>query len=238
MCSYIICLCYLFAGSVIVPSYYSYSRFGVLQWNGSSPTGHCSDFTRNDLTATCNSPNSSVLFDGNIPTLTGLDSSSWASQLLILQTTSRAGNFVLKFGFPNFVLFNIQRVEIVVMHCPEWGLSAARGVKLSKYSPFTYTFDIETVFYTVGSDVPCGSLMKICMSVNVSRHYNINQYHEDPKELHVTFDNSMYWVHLAEVTFFDTDSPCQDFTIVPVDGRGNGMNDANILVLQGVVALP
>ena len=35
-------------------------------------------------------PNSTVLFDGNISTLTGLDGETWASQLLTLQTKKEA----------------------------------------------------------------------------------------------------------------------------------------------------
>ena len=46
--------------------------------NGSSATGNCSNYAN----GACNDP---VLFDGHIPTLTGLDGDTWASQLLTIQ---------------------------------------------------------------------------------------------------------------------------------------------------------
>ncbi len=51
----------------------------------SSATGHCSDVS--DSGRVCNTPRSSVLFDG-IPTLTGLDGNMWATQLLTLNTST------------------------------------------------------------------------------------------------------------------------------------------------------
>ena len=52
--------------------------------NGSSATGNSSNYT----SGACNDPASSVLFDGHIPTLTGLDGDMWASQLLTIQEPS------------------------------------------------------------------------------------------------------------------------------------------------------
>ena len=60
--------------------------------NGSSVTGNCSSVTtfssRHNGLSRCDVPTSSVLFDGNIPALTGLDGDMWASRLLTLQTTN------------------------------------------------------------------------------------------------------------------------------------------------------
>ena len=56
--------------------------------NGSSATGNCSNYA----SGACNDPASSVLFDGHIPTLTGLDGDMWASQLL---TTQGSGVLIL-----------------------------------------------------------------------------------------------------------------------------------------------
>ena len=55
--------------------------------NGSSPTGKCSNISMAETRTTCLQPTSSVLLDGRVPTLTGLDGDMWASQLLTLQTT-------------------------------------------------------------------------------------------------------------------------------------------------------
>ena len=55
--------------------------------NGSSSTGNCSNVATSTHSgqSRCDTPTSSVLFDGNIPTLTGLDGDMWASQLLTLR---------------------------------------------------------------------------------------------------------------------------------------------------------
>ena len=45
----------------------------------------------NDCYSKCEASTSSVLFDGNIPTLTGLDGDMWASQLLTLQIRNQSG---------------------------------------------------------------------------------------------------------------------------------------------------
>ena len=41
--------------------------------NGSSSTGNCSNVSMASTMTTCLQPTSSVLFDGHVPTLTGLD---------------------------------------------------------------------------------------------------------------------------------------------------------------------
>ena len=56
--------------------------------NGSSSTGRCSLFIRSSTRQTCLIPTSSVLFDGNVPTLNLLDGDMWASQLLTINTTA------------------------------------------------------------------------------------------------------------------------------------------------------
>ena len=82
--------------------------------NGSSATGNCSSVTtfssvRNGLSR-CDVPTSSALFDGNIPTLTGLDGDMWASQLLTLQTTNGREIISVFMGTPE-----VGRVELVML---------------------------------------------------------------------------------------------------------------------------
>ena len=84
--------------------------------NGSSATGNCSNYAN----GACNDPASSVLFDGHIPTLTGLDGDMWASQLLTIQEPS----FLILFDFtdtPNYT--GVEAVEVVAFTCPEWGMT-------------------------------------------------------------------------------------------------------------------
>ena len=74
----------------------------------------------NDSHSICEAPTSSVLFDGNIPTLTGLDGDMWASQLLALQIRNPSrieiiSDFTGRSG--------VERVELVMFNCPEWGIA-------------------------------------------------------------------------------------------------------------------
>ena len=64
--------------------------------NGSSNTGNCSNVTAiSDALLRCHSPSTSVLFDGNIPTLTGLDGNMWATQLLTFSNSTLTFHSVL-----------------------------------------------------------------------------------------------------------------------------------------------
>ena len=84
--------------------------------NGSSDTGHCSNVTVINGNIRCDSPSTSVLFDGIIPTLTALDGNMWATQILALRSSSG----ILTFPFS---LNAVRRVEVVMFNCPQWGIS-------------------------------------------------------------------------------------------------------------------
>ena len=76
-----------------------------------------------NMKANCNSPTSSVLFDGNIPTLTGLDGDTWASQLMILHQPEFGHYFnYSSFDFSNTLDYRRIRIEVTVFNCPQWGL--------------------------------------------------------------------------------------------------------------------
>ena len=66
----------------------------------------------------CTDPTSSVLFDGHIPTLTGLDGDMWASQLLTMSPL--ASTTEITFDFTGTV--RVDRVEVVMFNCPQWGI--------------------------------------------------------------------------------------------------------------------
>ncbi len=88
--------------------------------NGSSEDGNCSLL----VTITCNEPTTSVLQDGIIPTLTRLDGDMWASQLLTINTTRLTTHVTFDFqDTPGYVAIGVQRVEVVMFNCPEWGIS-------------------------------------------------------------------------------------------------------------------
>ena len=88
-------------------------------------TGLDGDMWASQLLSRCNAPTSGVLFDDNIPTLTGLDGDMWASQLLTLQiTTEIVSDFTDTPGYAR-----MERVELVMFNCPEWGV-AVQAIRL------------------------------------------------------------------------------------------------------------
>ena len=107
--------------------------------NGSSANGNCSNVTLS-ISRTCSNPTSSVLFDGHIPTLTGLDGDMWASQLFTIERVFN--NIQMHFYFTTAP--GIMAVEVVAFTCPEWDIaaehigllnSAMSSVVDSKYRP-------------------------------------------------------------------------------------------------------
>ena len=163
--------------------------------NGSSPTGNCSDVSMGDTMTTCLQPTSSVLFDGRVPTLTGLDGDMWASQLLTVNTIQ--STFVI-FDFtdtPGYV--GIQRVEVVMFNCPQRGIASTTIVLLratARGQPFS-TFASTSV----SSLTSCEFLVRVCLSGHVSQPVIGLQF---------TLDQDSDWVHLAEVTFYPRGSTC------------------------------
>ncbi len=164
--------------------------------NGSSRTADCSNVI-NFVGGTfiCPEPSSSVLHDGDIPTLTGLDGNMWARPLLTIQparpgiTTLVAFEFI---GVPDYT--GVNRVEVSMFNCPQWGISVqsismleARDVSLSGTI-------IATIFPTVTS---CDSLVTV----------SISQRSIQPAVgLQFTVGPASNWVHLAEVTFYGSES--------------------------------
>jgi hypothetical protein len=103
-----------------LPSSFSFRATDVVSVNGSSATGHCANVATSGGMRICAEPTTSVLFDGNIPTLTGLNGANmiWASQLFTLSS-----NFMrtkMTFNFHESVRIN--RIEVVMFHCPEWDI--------------------------------------------------------------------------------------------------------------------
>ena len=167
--------------------------------NGSSSTGRCSNTTRQN----CFTPTSSVLFDGNIPTLTGLDGDMWASQLLTINTTANTAEITFDFTTtPNYT--GVGRVEVVMFNCPEWRISVRLIQLLSAISISGSRTFITSISPTTTS---CDSLVIVCISHNVSSIRPV---------LTLVFisPSTSNWVHLAEVTFYASDSTCPPHTTI------------------------
>ena len=96
---------------------------------GSPATGNCSSVTSISGISRCNAPTSSVLFDNNVPTLTG---DMFASQLLTLQlmqdTMPTQRELIFDFTGTS-TSFRVERVELVMFNCPERGI-AVQNIRL------------------------------------------------------------------------------------------------------------
>ncbi len=183
----------------IIPESYSLNTQGILAANGSSLNGHCSNVTLNrNQRSVCNTPASSVLFDGVIPTLTGLDGDTWASQLMILHQP--------QYGLSSFDIYpdfsatpggrEVGRVEVTIFNCPQWGTAV-------QY--FTVYFGSNvTVWPTVFS---CDSLLKLCISIDTTSG-PVNRLYFDRY-------SSNHRVHIAEIAFYNDSEPCPFSTLIP-----------------------
>ena len=141
--------------------------------NGSSATGNCSNYA----SGACNDPASSVLFDGHIPTLTGLDGDTWASQLLTIQEPS----VLILFDFtdtPNYT--GVEAVEVVAFSCLEWGITA-REINLAVNPSNLHV--VATNFISQDSSYrSCEHLVRYCIQgetthrVLILQLFNLDKY--------------------------------------------------------------
>ena len=164
--------------------------------NGSSATGNCSNYTN----GACNDPASSVLFDGHIPTLTGLDGDMWASQLLTIQESG----VIILFNFtdtPNYT--GVEAVEVVSFSCLEWGITA-REINLAVNPSNLHV--VATNFISPDSSYrSCEHLVRYCIQGETTHRVLILRFN-----LISTND----WLHLAEVRFHTNSSACPHDTII------------------------
>ena len=174
--------------------------------NGSSATGNCSSVTRfsNIGLSRCDAPTSSVLFDGNIPTLTGLDGDMWASQLLTLELITDQARREILFDFTGTSeSFIVERVELVMFNCPEWRIS----VQTIRF--FTAQSIVEgreaVATFPVPPITSCDSLVRICISQTIMQPVIALQFIPPPDSI---------WTHLAEVTFHGRGSTSPPATII------------------------
>ncbi len=165
--------------------------------NGSSENGNC-----HITFIVCNEPAASVLFDGIIPTLTGLDSDMWASQLLII---NRDRPYSITFDFeatPGYV--GVKRVEVVMFNCPEWGISVD---SITLYGSTTTT-PIGNALTTISPTLTsCNSLVRVCISRSVSSTLTA-------LTLRFCLSHASTWVHLAEVSFYGAGPTCPPDSIL------------------------
>ena len=181
------------------PTRYVFTDTDASMVNGSSATGNCSNIARssNGFTSICHHPTSSVLFDGVIPTLTGLDGDMWASQLLTLNSTGST----IEVAFA-IAISQVERVELVMFNCPEWGISVQRISLRDNNRMVIGSGDLNSI-------TSCDSLVRLCVPAKA-----IN-----PLVLTVQFDldTDSNWVHLAEVTIYNVSTTCPPNTTITTE---------------------
>ena len=148
--------------------------------NGSSAC--CSNVSANNC-----EPTSNVLFDGMIPTLSGLDGNKWASQLLTINSNHAEMTFDFT-GIPHFT--GVKRVEIVFFNYEQWGISVS-NVSLLNNMSINIGRNINATF------TPHNTLVKVCTSVTKENQTGI---------FILRFDTLHSWMHIAEVIFYISES--------------------------------
>lgn len=172
---------------LVIPNWILLENCESRSVNGSSAVGYCTDA----IDGQCYEADSSVLFDGYIPALTGLDGDTWANQLLtIFETGSKS--IRVAFSYPDSVV--VARVEVVLFNCPQWGISIQ-----------DLDLDVGMVSHHSRSTIPtsCASLVRVCIPVDAGNHSLTYP------ALDIEISPNSSWVHLAEVRFYDgQDSTC------------------------------
>ena len=149
--------------------------------------------SRNGGTLNCTDPASSVLFDGDIPTLTGLDGDMWASQLLTLRLMNSSTE--ITFNFTDNI--DLVRVEVMMFNCPQWGIGVQN---ITVYENMTDILSKQT-----GDVTSCEYLAKTCIMAPFS---------SQTVSLKFNRLTTSRWVHLAEVSFHNNTSECPPDTFI------------------------
>ena len=173
--------------------------------NGSTSTGQCSTL---DL-LTCLDPASSILFDGDIPSLSGVTSGSqsWASRLLAIPVPVGNDFGTLVFDFANVPgFFRIDRIEVTLFNCPRMGLGV-QSIEVSQSSS-TYS-SLGTGFTTFAAPLAssassCTSLVRVCIPVGILQRV-VTLNFRAPSTTPLGRQQSIY---IAEIEFFSFDSSC------------------------------
>jgi hypothetical protein len=193
----------LFLCVAVIPGFYTFPTDETVSANGSSATGFCSNVTVNETESTCSTPATSVLFDGIVPTLTGLDGNMWASQLLTIQTATPSTEITFDFmDTPDYS--GVEAVEVVMFNCPE------RGIFVSAIN--IHEFDSGGTWTSVGSlnisTISCDTLLRACLDSAITLPTVRVEF-----ELGQGADQA----YLAEVTFVENDS-CPAPVTIPDSG--------------------
>ena len=198
----------------MIPSVFSYSvGIGIRPANGSSVTGSCLDVRFGVTEVICFRPTSSILFDGNVPTLTGLGGDMWASQLLAIEAPGNSVEFTFNFAdTPGYT--GVRGVEVVMFNCPEWGISV-------ESLTLRATSETRNILTTISvTTTSCDSLARVQLPRTISSSLQVIT-------LQFNLPSTSTWVHLAEVTFLTDVLTSPPDTIITIQGTTNTFESKN-----------
>ena len=183
------------SSSTVVPGQFSIQANPVVSVNGSFSTGICSQIlgSPDGTSLICPTPATSVLFDGDIPTLTGLDGDMWASQLFTVErTTGSIVALTLDFTALGQAYNGFTRVSVAIFNCPLWGIGVTSVDVLTSQR---VSFEINS------SPISCESLVTACIDVRL-----------ESRDTSVTLEfNLLEHAHLGEVMLIhDVETACPE----------------------------
>ena len=163
---------------------------------GSSQNGNCSNTSVTmDGGQVCTTPQSSVLFDGVIPSLSGRNNNTcWASQLLVLNLDT---TITFEFSDPSS---GIKAFGIVMLNCDQENIGAAGRVKLQAGGN-TINFPIN--------HISCNHLIRVCVIFNPITTNTITLSFEVS-----TTSQFPLAYYIAEISFYDSTSDCLSSGII------------------------
>ena len=160
--------------------------------NGSSAVGRCTLAGTRNGRARCATAESSVLLDGNVPTLTRVPTDdAWAREFLVFDTSNPVH---MEFSFS--MIHTIIGVEVILFNCKDW------GVEVQYIQILTESHSELRTLATFGT-VSCRFLTTFCISIPGT----------DLNAIGLQFiPGPAYKIILAEVRFLVSGSFCDPTT--------------------------
>ena len=162
---------------IVIPT--SFTAYKAQPINGSSATALCSNFSETDSLNSfqCNTPDSSVLFDGKLPQdIRFMSDPSWARQLFTAQQRTK---YEMHFDFTGQHDYaGVGMVELVIFNFPDWGISLQAIA------------DEEGITYTGIQYDHNDRMAVLCFPLQASN-----------SRFSIEF-KYMQWIHLAEIVFY------------------------------------
>ena len=205
---------------------------GTESVNGSNVTGGCqAALTDQRECGNTNSGTISYLIDGNTPVL-NTAAPNWASQLVTVKKNSPTQSIpydhvLLVFDYISPV--SLILVELNLFYCPEWNIGAPNiTVYVDEDGVNSFSF-IEDLGFAVRGNVvlssqsSCDSLLPVRIPLENTTTQHHTWY------IVVSFDpqSEIEWVHVGEVTLFDTEPPP-----LPVPSKLHNINVSTLSIFD------